>query len=168
MFDTVREFVKLLREGKIAGEPNANDPDVAAVALFYHVIGADGVVSESEAQRLKSLIVSDYGRSGDDLTTLLDAGRKADMESVDLFSFTSILNRHLDEAGKTHFVELLWELAYADGMRHELEEHVVWRIADLLGVAGRDRIMARQRVASRAGSLSKEPNASTEIDVDEE
>ncbi|PWV98262.1 putative tellurite resistance protein B-like protein [Hoeflea marina] len=152
MFETVRDFIKGLRGEDEARRPAADDPDVAAVALFFHVVGADGVIDAAESARLRSLIASDYGKSGSGITELLDAGREADRESVDLYAFTSVLKRHLDEAARIHFVELLWELAYADGARHELEEHVVWRIADLLGVDGRERVLARQRVAARVGT----------------
>jgi uncharacterized tellurite resistance protein B-like protein len=44
---------------------------------------------------------------------------------------------------------MLWEIAYADGKRSEMEDHVIWRIADLLGVSGRDRIIKRQEVAAK-------------------
>jgi hypothetical protein len=30
-----------------------------------------------------------------------------------------------------------------------MEDHVIWRIADLLGVSGRDRIIKRQEVAAK-------------------
>lgn len=159
MFETVRDFIKGLRGEDEARKPAADDPDVAAVALFFHVIGADGVIDATEFARLKALIASDYGKSGDEITELLEAGREADRESVDLFAFTRILKRHLDAEASVHFIELLWELAYADGVRHELEEHVVWRIADLLGVDGRDRVLARQRVAARTGTGSEDESA---------
>ena len=32
-----------------------------------------------------------------------------------------------------------------------MEDHAIWRIADLLGVSGRERIMKRQEVAGRIG-----------------
>jgi uncharacterized tellurite resistance protein B-like protein len=130
--------------------PDASDADVAAVALFYHVIGADGVVDEAEAAKLKD---HDHPRNmltaAPSAKVLLQAGEAADRESVDLYSFTSVLNRSLDPEGKVHFIELLWRLAYADGHRHELEDHVVWRISDLMGVSSRERVLARQRALAR-------------------
>jgi uncharacterized tellurite resistance protein B-like protein len=32
-----------------------------------------------------------------------------------------------------------------------MEDHAIWRIADLLGVSGRERIVQRQEAAERAG-----------------
>ncbi|MDP2733581.1 MAG: TerB family tellurite resistance protein [Hoeflea sp.] len=150
MLDQLRAFLEGLRpEGPTA--PDGSDPDVAAVALFFHVIGADGVVDKVESDKLKSLIIEEYGVSGAEMRRLIEAGEQADREAVDLFAFTSVLNRSLDADAKVHFIELLWHLAYADGYRHELEDHVVWRIADLMGVSGRERVLARQRALAAAG-----------------
>jgi uncharacterized tellurite resistance protein B-like protein len=48
-------------------------------------------------------------------------------------------------------VEMLWEVAYADGVLHEFESNLVWRAAELLGVSTRDRVELRKAVESRLG-----------------
>ncbi|MBU4531850.1 MAG: TerB family tellurite resistance protein [Hoeflea sp.] len=150
MLDQIKAFLGGLR-GDDATTPDASNPDVAAVALFFHVISADGVIDDVESEKLKSLIVEEYGVSGAELRQLVEAGEQADREAVDLYAFTSVLNRSLEPEAKVHFIGLLWTLAYADGHRHELEDHVVWRIADLMGVSSRDRVLARQRALAAAG-----------------
>lgn len=150
MLDQIRAFLGNLRDGNQT-KADASNPDVAAVALFFHVIGADGVVDAVESEKLRALIAQEYGLNGAEMRELIEAGQQADREAVDLYQFTSILNRSLDAEAKVHFIELLWTLAYADGHRHELEDHVVWRIADLMGVSSRDRVLARQRALAAAG-----------------
>ena len=54
-------------------------------------------------------------------------------------------------------VEILWDMAYADGELDEIEENVVWRIAELLGVSGRDRMELKRR-AERAGAEAPPEN----------
>ena len=44
---------------------------------------------------------------------------------------------------------MLWEIAFADGSVDEFEENTIWRIAELLGVSTRDRVLLRQRVAEQ-------------------
>jgi uncharacterized tellurite resistance protein B-like protein len=46
-------------------------------------------------------------------------------------------------------IEMMWEIVYADGRRDELEDNLLWRAADLLGVSPRERIELRRRVGSR-------------------
>ena len=150
MLDQIRTFLRELK-GDTPTEAGGNDADVAAVALFFHVIGADGVIDEVESDKLRTLIAQEYDVNGTEMQKLIEAGQQADREAVDLYQFTSVLNRSLEPEAKVHFIELLWNLAYADGHRHELEDHVVWRIADLMGVSSRDRVLARQRALATAG-----------------
>jgi uncharacterized tellurite resistance protein B-like protein len=54
--------------------------------------------------------------------------------------------RTLDEQGRLRVVEMLWKMAFADGAISEFEDNVMWRVADLLAVSPRDRIVLRQQV----------------------
>lgn len=147
LIDKLREFF-----GSISGtdspefQTNKDDPQVAAAALFYHLIHADGIVDEAEVTRLREILATEFEISMDDAILLYHAGETADRDAVDLYSFTSVLKTNLDETQKVSLVEILWDLAYADGERHELEDHVIWLISDLLGVSGRERVMARKRI----------------------
>ena len=47
---------------------------------------------------------------------------------------------------------MMWEIVYADGQRDELEDNLIWRAADLLGVSSRERIALRQRVAGQSAA----------------
>ena len=76
----------------------------------------------------------------------------AEHEAVDLYHFTSLINRSLDEAGRRRVVEMMWEIVYADGRVTEFEDNLIWRAADLLGVSSRERIELRQQVAGAGGS----------------
>jgi uncharacterized tellurite resistance protein B-like protein len=151
MLEQIRSFLSGLRENGKPSGPDTSDPDVAAAALFFHVIGADGVVDPAEARALREMIAEEYADSEASKKALIEAGAQAEREAVDLYAFTSVLNRNLEPDAKVHFIELLWRLAYADGHRHELEDHVVWRIADLMGVSSRERVLARQRALESAG-----------------
>jgi uncharacterized tellurite resistance protein B-like protein len=68
---------------------------------------------------------------------------------VDLYHFTSVIMRSVDEAGRLRIVEMMWELVYADGNVTEFEDNVVWRASDLLGISSRDRIELKHRVAEK-------------------
>jgi len=68
---------------------------------------------------------------------------------VDLYHFTSVIMRTVDETGRLRIVEMMWELVYADGNVTEFEDNVVWRAADLLGVSSRDRLDLKHQVAEK-------------------
>ena len=145
MIDRLISFLKELPAPRKAASSPADDPRIAAAALMFHVIDADGVRHRGEAESLRRVLSTTYGIEGAALDELLAAGEKADREAVDLYAFTSVLKRHLDENARVEFIGIMWDVVYADGELHELEDNIVWRVAELIGVSGRDRIAARQR-----------------------
>lgn len=154
MFDRLLSFLQGLPAGNGA-EADKDDPRIAATALMLHVIDADGIRKDSEKVRLKELLADTYDVEGANLSTLLKEAEKAEHEAIDLYAFTSVLKRHLDGNSRINFIELLWEVVFADGELHELEDNVVWRVAELIGVGQRDRIAMRQRVEAKTGSKSE-------------
>ena len=58
----------------------------------------------------------------------------------------------LDAAERIRVIEMLWEVAYADGVLTGDEDALVRRVAGLLYVSDRDRGEARRRVLKRLGS----------------
>jgi uncharacterized tellurite resistance protein B-like protein len=79
---------------------------------------------------------------------LVEAATAAEHEAVDLYHFTSKLNRSLDEEGRLRLIEMMWRIAFADGRVTEFEDNLIWRAADLLGVSSHERLALRQRVAN--------------------
>ncbi|MCT8997913.1 tellurite resistance TerB family protein [Chelativorans intermedius] len=147
MFERILSFLKdLPAAGDASQRPEADDPRVAAAALLIHVMAADGERSSKEQKRLRQALSSAYDLHGAELKALMKAAEEAEAEAVDLYTFTSVLKRHLDEAARAEFIRCMWEIVFADGTLHELEDNLVWRVAELLGVDTRTRVVMRQRV----------------------
>ena len=121
---------------------------LAATALLVHVISLDGEPSEAEKRKLHSLIESSFGLDRGTADRLIASATLVEGEAVDLYHFTSVIMRSVDEPGRLRIVKMMWELVYADGQVSEFEDNVVWRAADLLGVSSRDRIDLKHRVAA--------------------
>lgn len=151
MIDRLVTFLRALPRGTRGGMTDSkDDPRVAAAALMIHVMDADGERKAGEKERLLKALSEGYDVEGAELQKVFAAGEKADREAIDLYAFTSVLKRHLDEGERAYFIELMWDVVYADGELHELEENVVWRVAELVGVDGRERIAARNRARAAA------------------
>lgn len=151
MLDRIQAFLHTLTAPHHTEEFAPDDPRVAFVALCFQVMEADGNVSEQEQQKFRELLRERYDLTEDRLKALIEVGREAGSEAVDYYRFTSDLRRHLvNEDDRIELLGILWDIVYADGQRNEIEDHVIWRIADLLGVSARDRVLQRQQAASRA------------------
>ena len=122
---------------------------LAAAALLVHASAIDGEIDPAERRKLRTLLQARFDLDDHALRQLLDEAGEREAESVDLYRFTSVLCRELDQDGRKRTVEMLWEVALADGIVHEFEAHLVWRVAELLGVSTRDRVTLRKAVESR-------------------
>ena len=150
MLEKISRFLQDIGNDAPRGEARPDDARVAVVALCYQVMEADGVISDSERSRLRELIENQYDLHGAGLEELISAGEEAGNEAVDFYRFTSDVKRHLDEDQRVRLIGLLWDIAYADGSRSEMEDNVVWRIAELIGVSSRERVLERQAALKRA------------------
>lgn len=146
MLESLTKFLADLsgsREERAFGE---DDYRLAAAALLYHVIAIDGLVKAEERTLLADLLMRRFGLDIDAAEELLKEAEVADREAVDLYGFTSILKRKLDESERERIVEMMWKLVFADGALHEFEDNVIWRVAELLGVSSQARIGLKKRV----------------------
>jgi uncharacterized tellurite resistance protein B-like protein len=148
MLDSLRNFVSELTGGqKHPARFEENDYRLAAAALLIHACTVDGQMGTAERDRLRAVLKSRFALDDAATAELIDVGTLAENESVDLYHFTSLINRSLDEQGRLGIVEMMWEIVFADGRVNEFEDNLMWRAADLLGVSSRDRIAIRRRVA---------------------
>lgn len=149
MFDRFKTFLDSLTGHGNASSIEPGDPRIAIMALCIQVMEADGETDEKERRKVRSMIKDHYKLDDAALDALIAAGETAESEAIDYFRFTSDIKRHFSEEQRIDLIGMLWEIVYADGERSEMEDHVIWRIADLLGVSGRDRIIKRQEVAAK-------------------
>lgn len=129
--------------------PLSFDKNLAAAALMVHVMAADGKITPEEEAKLASVLREHYSVSDEDAKALADAARTAQSEAVDMYRFTSILKSEMDESERLALIEDLWEMVFADGKLHEFEDNVVWRVAELIGIHSRERMVLKQRVLAR-------------------
>ncbi len=152
MFESLRNFVADFVEGDRHPSQFADDDyRLAAVALLVHAATIDGEMLGAERDKLHAVVKRRFNLDDALADELIDKATAAEHESVDLYHFTSLLNRVVDEEGRARIIEMMWEIVYADGRRDELEDNLLWRAADLLGVSARERIQLRQRIAKEAG-----------------
>ena len=147
MLKAFRNFVAEFVEGEKHPSQFADDDyRLAAGALLVHAAAIDGEISPRERDKLHAVVKRRFGLDDALADELIYKATVAEQEAVDLYHFTSQLNRALDEAGRARVIEMMWEIVFADGRRDELEDNLLWRAADLLGVSPRERIELRRRI----------------------
>ncbi len=167
MFDGLRQFIADIVSPDADRDRAFDDTGyrLAATALLIHVVSLDGEPTAIEKRKLHSLIETRFELDPGTADRLINSATRIEGEAVDLYHFTSVIMRSVNEEGRVRIVEMMWEMVYADGQVTEFEDNVVWRAADLLGVSSRDRIDLKHRVAERQGKplagVSKAADAAT-------
>ncbi len=145
----LEQIKSLFRTGSKSTTAPALDKNLAAAVLMVHIITADGVVTKEEEEKLHEILKEHYSVSEEEALQLAEAAKKTQNESIDLYSFTSILKAEMNETERLALIEDLWEMVYADGELHEFEDNMVWRVAELIGILRHDRMTLKQRVLAR-------------------
>ena len=147
MLRSIGEFISEITGG--ARHPvNFEETDfrLAAAALLVHVATTDSNFDDNERAKLREALSERFELGAEEADGLISAAVAADREAVDLYQFTSLLNRSCDEEGRRKVVEMMFQVAYADGELSEFEDNVVWRASELMQVPSRDRVTIRRRV----------------------
>jgi uncharacterized tellurite resistance protein B-like protein len=138
MFESFSSFVAEFVDGERHPSQFAdNDYRLAAMALLMHAAAIDGEMSPSERDKLRAVVKRRFDLDDAAAGELIDKATLTEHEAVDLYHFTSLLNRALDEPGRARVIEMMWEIVYADGRRDSRRQSVVARRRSARRIAAR-------------------------------
>ena len=154
--------IKSLIFGAAAGDILPSDADAddrvaaATAVLLIETAVMDGEFDADERATIGRLLMERFGISENGVETLMTETEQAVADSVELFSFTRVLRSDYDHADRVKMIEMMWEVAYADGVIHDYEANLIRRATGLLHVSDRESGEARKRVLEQ---LDKEAGA---------
>ena len=108
---------------------------MATAVLMIDVARADHVFDESEFDRVLQLVQSHFDLPAEQAAELVVAANDKAEDLVSAYDFTKVLHDHLNHGEKARIVNLLWQIAYADGRLDKYEDSLVLKISDLLHVS---------------------------------
>ena len=120
---------------------------LATAALLVEMSRADYTVREIERGAVVDAVRKAFGLGAEETAELIELAEAEADEATSLYDFTQLVNDGFDLPTKEHVVELLWQVAYADGHVDKYEEHLVRKIADLIHVPHRAYIRAKHVAA---------------------
>ena len=152
MIDSIRAWILGSRPNpREAAGRGQEELQLALTALLIEAAYSDNHFDPAERAVIAQMIERRFNLSQSDARALLAAGEAAASESAELFHFTRVINERLSFAERIGLVEMLWEVAYADGALDEYEDSLLRRVGGLIYVPDRERGLARQRVLERLG-----------------
>ncbi|QYO76773.1 TerB family tellurite resistance protein [Devosia salina] len=132
-----------------------HDPKLAVAALLVHLAAVDGSMQEAERKAIRGALMDHYDIDEASVDRLIREAARRDAEAVDFYKFTSGLTQ-LDMEDRVEIIRMMWTVVFADRQNHELEDNMVWRIAELIGVSSRDRTILRNQIRGRTASEPEE------------
>ena len=126
--------------------PKAIEPRLAVAALLVHRAAIDGEVSKAEREALRGALMDYYDLGETEVDNLVEEAHRRDSEAVDFYRFTSAL-ASLPNEEKLEIIRMMWQVVFVDKKNHELEDNMVWRVAELIHVSSRDRTVLRSQMA---------------------
>ena len=151
MWEKLTSIFQASGDADAAGAPDEAELRLATAALLVHASLIDGAEDAQETERVYELVKARFELTDEQTADLVARGRAHDADAVDLYSYTRVLTEHLDPQGRSDIVEMLWEIVLSDEVIDDYEAHLVWRVAELLRVSTRERVVLRKRVAARLG-----------------
>ncbi len=161
MLRTLKDLFEslLLPADAPAAAPPAHRLQLATAVLLVEVMRADAEMGADERHAVLAALDRQFALAPDESARLMELAEQQVRDAVDFHAFTSALNERLDHAQKVQVVEAMWQVAYADGHLAAHENHVLWRVADLLHVPHGAYINAKIRAKSAADAATLKPPA---------
>lgn len=146
MFDRILD---LLMPG---GLPRAEtEIHTAVAALLVEAARMDDRFDPAERSTIRRVLVRRFALDDAEVERLVAAAEQAVEGASALYRFTRVVAERFDPAARVGMIEMLWEVAYADGLLDPDEDALIRRIAGLIFVEDHERGAARQRVLARLG-----------------
>lgn len=119
---------------------------LATAALLVEMTRADFHVDDNEREAVHSALRRVFGLSAVETAELVELAEQDANAATSLFQFTHLIDTHFPPKRKAFVIEMLWRVAFADGVMDKYEEYLVRKVADLLHVSHRDFIQTKHRV----------------------
>ena len=134
-----------------AGPPEKDELQAAAAALLVEAASMDGHFDDDERRSILALMKSHFDLNEEESETLIFEAEEVIKEAGDLYTFTRVIKERYEAEQRIEMIEMLWEVAFADGNVDHFEANLISRVASLIYVSDRDRGDARKRVMARLG-----------------
>ena len=154
MLAEVRNFL-LERGGRAEaadGRHSQDELQLAAAALMVEAARLDGAFDETERAHISSVLRQRFELDADETELLIDAAVGKVDAIPEIYGFTRTIRDHFSHDERIAMLQMLWEVAYADGELHDYEASLLRQVAGLLYVTDQESGIARKRARERLES----------------
>ena len=151
MLDRIRSFLREVADGSVDEERLPDDLQIAVAGLLVEVAHMHDAFDPAERATIRRLLTQRFGLTSADVDGLIENADRRVQEAGDFWAFARVVKNRYDEAQRIAMIEMMWEVAYADGHLDDFEASLLRRVAGLIYVDDYQSGAARKRVLERLG-----------------
>jgi uncharacterized tellurite resistance protein B-like protein len=151
MLSKIRTFL-VERKGRASaadGQHSDEELHIAAAALMVEAARLDGDFDQGERDRIGDILRRRFDLDEPSARDLVEAAGNAVDSIPEIYGFTKTIRDNFTHAERVAMLELLWEVAYADGVLHDYEASLLRQVTGLLYVTDQESGAARKRALER-------------------
>ena len=154
MIDRVLDFLSGRRTP--AADGSADELPLAVAALLIEAARMDDDFDGAERATIERLLAEKFALAPAAVRSLLAAAERAVEQSTQFFPFTQAICAAMPPEARVQIIEMLWQVAYADGVLDPQEDMLLRRIAGLIYVPDREHALARERALAKLAAAKEE------------
>ena len=147
--DFIETQITRIERGGADADESERGFHFATAMLLLEMTRADFEVKTEELEAVSEAVRKGLGLSEEEASSLVALAEAEVDHATCLHEFTRTLNESLTGPQRQHVIELLWQVAFADGELDKYETHLVRKVAGLLHVAHSDLMRTKHKVQSR-------------------
>jgi uncharacterized tellurite resistance protein B-like protein len=149
----INRFKQLFAGGGVPGPLEDRDQELrlAASALLVEQACSDGNFDADERASIAAILRTQFDLSEDETRTMIEEAEQAAEETGQLYGFTRVIKDRYSPEERIGMIEMLWQVAFADGNVDMYESNLIRRVAGLIFVSDVERGRAKKRVQARLG-----------------
>lgn len=158
MLNRIKSFFVDLDGSDTASVAHSHDVDelhLAAAALLVEAACLDEDFDDAERARIGPLVQDRFGLTAEETKTLIETAEREVEDANQILHFTRAIKDGFNHDERIVMIEMLWEVAFADGKLHDYEANLLRRVGGLIYVSDQDIGAARKRVLARIESAGK-------------
>ena len=122
------------------------DVKLATTCLLTKVAFADEYLDPKEERIIREILADFFSIETEEINKLFKDSNQLLEKSTDIFSFGQLLNQKFTKEDKIDLIGCIFEVAFADGELHHLENQTIKKIAHILNIEHKDLITVKMEI----------------------
>ncbi len=147
----IKRIADLLRSSGGAETDTTDEVQLAVATLMVEAAHMDSSFDESERTTMTRHLAQRFALDEAGAAELVRKAEDKAKDNTELYRLSRTIKDNFDHDDRVELMQMLWEIAYADGELHSFEANMMRRLAGLVYVSDQESGEARKRAQARLG-----------------